>query len=247
MNSPFNAITSLNTSKNYKLVKSFEVSNKLEALGFELEKTSYINCKKPEKRGFQKHLMIFGHNGLVVNDENRLRLIVTNSHDKSTALVFSLGIYRSVCANGIVVGSTFFERRIAHNDRDIFRKIDETIEEFFIAAKRLKERIIALNNIYLNVIEISAVIKKLSEVRVGKPIDYIDERQFAPSRIGDEGNNAYVVFNRIQEVLTKKSVTFEIQENDKVIQLRTRPLRSSLKDLSINKELWTEFENYLAA
>ena len=118
-------------SAKYKFQSSTELINRICLHGFKLESTSYAEVYKPEKSGFQKHIMIFTNDDLRIDDENQIQLLVTNSHDRTSSLKFNLGIYRTVCANGLVVGETFFSDRIIHVGKDQFEdKLVAILDKF---------------------------------------------------------------------------------------------------------------------
>ena len=97
-----------NTSDNFKFQDSQVIINALQSSGFYLDDTSIGNPRKDENKGFQKHLMIFrsGWGETKIDDNNELTILVQNAHNGTSSVRFSIGIYRAVCANGLIVGDT---------------------------------------------------------------------------------------------------------------------------------------------
>ena len=62
------------------------------------------------RRGFQKHLLRFRRaEQMETLDEWNVELVLINSHDRGCAYQVHAGIYRRICANGLVMSSDSFE------------------------------------------------------------------------------------------------------------------------------------------
>jgi hypothetical protein len=56
------------------------------------------------RRGFQKHMLRFRRaEQMATLDEWNVELVLLNSHDRGCAYQLHAGIYRRICANGLVV------------------------------------------------------------------------------------------------------------------------------------------------
>src|ERR1039458_9428004 len=65
--------------------------------------------RKEERRGFQKHLIRFRRaEQMQTLDEWNVELVLVNSHDTGCAYQLHAGIYRRVCANGLVLSDLQF-------------------------------------------------------------------------------------------------------------------------------------------
>ncbi len=61
------------------------------------------------RRGFQKHLLRFRRaEQMETLEEWNVELVLVNSHDAACAYQLHAGLYRRVCANGLVIGTTTF-------------------------------------------------------------------------------------------------------------------------------------------
>jgi hypothetical protein len=157
-------IGSYNTSKAYKQLTTQNVIDQALTHGFTFQGSSAVKVKKKEKAGYQKHLAILEHSNFSFEDRN-LQLLIQNSHDKTSSLQFKIGIFEKVCANGIVVGTTFFEYRIPHVGNDFYNKVYEGL---VLAIKRmgeLKEKINSMSQVILDENKILELKTKVIELR----------------------------------------------------------------------------------
>jgi Domain of unknown function (DUF932) len=98
------------TSGRYRMVPTIEVVDLLADRGFHPVRASQGGANTNERLHVARHLIRFRHadylsgGRLAVGDEFP-ELILSNAHDGSAAYRFSSGIFRLVCANGMVVAS----------------------------------------------------------------------------------------------------------------------------------------------
>jgi len=200
-------------TKRYKQISSSNVIAFLETYGFSLKETSYAIPRDEAKRGYQKHLMIFEHPELFIDNENSLQLLITNSHDGSCSFRVNLGIYRTVCANGIVVGDQFFEERIRHIGDTFYTRLFDVLMAALKVAPKIKEIILKLKGIELTDEEIVSLGSKVARKRV--ELHHTDvlypQSVTEPQRRGDWSNDAYTVLNRLQEKVIRGGIKYRKQ------------------------------------
>jgi hypothetical protein len=79
---------------------------------------------KLEKQvGYQKHLVVFRNNDVVINgkdgDTVYPQILLTNSHDGKNSFSFQAGLFRMICENGLVIATKQFEAmKIRHMGYD---------------------------------------------------------------------------------------------------------------------------------
>jgi len=104
--------------------------------GFELENVVYPKTKKEGNDLFKKHIMVFQHSKpyeIEVNDKVKPRILITNSHDGTTAFRLQSGLLRLVCENGLVMMTNQNAMRIKHKgfDADLLNeKVIEMVQGF---------------------------------------------------------------------------------------------------------------------
>jgi len=243
-------------SKKYNFVDSQEVKTLIESSGFTHNTTSFANVRKKHKAGFQKHIMIFDHESFKIDDENSLQLLVTNSHDGSSSLSFNLGVFRTVCANGLVVGNSFEEVRIRHLkiNRGI---IEETLEKIAAKSSTFIELVKKMQNIKLEhsqVIELATRAQRLRlrDVKTHS-VDYTTILNV--KRQDDQGTDLWTHFNVIQESMIRGGIKYTFdskKKNDQgnVVEIRknntTREVKNFKEVEFLNKNLWDVAEKMAA-
>lgn len=245
---PTEALTpASSTSSRYTFGDSAHLIKHMLSIGYEHQGTSVAKVKNKENAGFQKHLMLFSNDALRIDDNNHMQIMVTNSHDGKSSLRINLGIYRTVCANGLVVGDTFTEYRIRHDRPTFLSDVNSAIEKIAACAPDIADKIRHMQNIKLSDETIEALKFDVAHALIDAPI--VDLTTMANvKRRGDKENNLYVVFNRLQESLIRGGISIkEEKEVDGVLQFksrRTRKVTSIDRQREINKELWNRINNF---
>jgi len=243
-------------SKKYNFINSQDIINQIVGNGFEHITTSFANTRKASKKGFQKHIMIFEHPKFLVDEGNKLQLLVTNAHDGSSSLKFNLGVFRTVCANGLVVGDSFHEVRILHSgiNRSIYTTV---LDDILKQSGNYVEMIRKMRSIQLTskqMVELKDVAAKLRFRDIGK-LKEVSSFQFLDfKRNEDSGTDLWTVFNVVQEKMIRGGIKYtytkdEIRDN-KVISITknstTRAIKNFKQVEQLNKQLWNIAEKLAA-
>src|SRR5438445_9289091 len=118
-----------NSNEKYRL---FETSHVVEALmqqGFLPVRAQQSRTRIEGKGDFTKHLLRFRHASMADSAVQSTvpEIVLINAHDGSSAYHLSLGLYRVICTNGLVVKSAGIEDiRVRHSGRESL--IQEVIE-----------------------------------------------------------------------------------------------------------------------
>jgi len=93
----------------YHFIPTIDVINEIKQHNLYPTSVQEASVKDESKDGYQRHLVRFRHFDDLLNPkENSVELLLFNSHDRSTAFSISAGIYRFVCANGLVIADSVF-------------------------------------------------------------------------------------------------------------------------------------------
>jgi hypothetical protein len=162
------------------------------------------------------------------------------------AFKFSVGIYRLVCSNGLVVADEeFSDFKIKHKGYT-FEELRGVVNE---AVADLPNRVQVLNEMKNRVLtkeEKSKLALDAMLIRAGiapgsekaKKFNYDDETIIDildPKRKEDEGDDLWRVFNVIQEKITQGD--FHAALSGAKVR-KVRKIKSFEKDLKVNKELF---------
>ena len=249
-----------NTSDNFKFQDSQVIINALQASGFYLDSSSIGNPRKDENRGFQKHLMIFrsGWTETKIDDGNELTILVQNAHNGTSSVRFSIGIYRAVCANGLIVGDTLHEYRVNHRGKDFERNIIEAIANVRHKFTDIKAVVHKMQNTELSYEDRRDLAFQAVKVRLGKQGKFLEKiylhtydtllKLLISRRLEDQPKDLYTVFNRIQENMMKGKIKYQKQLEDNTF--KTSSLRGIKKgsetDIKFNSGFWNEAMKYVA-
>jgi len=187
------------------------------------------------------------------NDNAFPRLILTNSHDGMQSFRFSVGIFRLVCSNGLIVADEkFSDFKIKHKGYT-FEELRNVVKQ---AVSDLPGRVKVMNNMRtrkLSTEEMNKLALDAMLLRAGinpnssKADDYeYDEETIEdilePKRDADKGNDLWTIFNVVQE----KIVNGEFHAALKGAKVRkVRKIQSFEKNIEVNKELFKLATSYL--
>jgi hypothetical protein len=197
-------------------------------------------CRTEARRGFQKHLLRFRlAEQMQTLDEWNVELVLLNSHDKGCAYQLHAGIYRRVCANGLVLSELSFEAiRFRHSGLqaeevvqasfrllDFVPRVGELVNRF--RARELEPR---------EALDLARHALRLrydsAETAPVEPETLLQTR-----RPEDEGRDLWRTMNCVGENLERGGVSD--WHKDRRGKLRSvRPLRGIDSKVSLNKGLW---------
>jgi len=119
-------------SDKYHFIPTIDDITKITEFGWHPVSVQEATVRDLDKEGYQRHLVRFRHFDDLLNpQENAVELLLFNSHDRTTAFSISAGIYRFVCANGLVIADSVFEsykiKHIRERDNDVATAIERIV------------------------------------------------------------------------------------------------------------------------
>tara|TARA_R110001592_G_scaffold183118_5_gene426695 strand:+ start:1195 stop:1992 length:798 start_codon:yes stop_codon:yes gene_type:complete len=228
------------TSDKYTHIPTSVVLDDMSKLGWGVVDVQQVKARKG--KGFQKHLIVFRNNDVVINGEGGdtvfPQILLTNSHDGKNSFTFTAGLFRMVCANGLVVSTEEFEnvkmRHMGYTFEDLQVKIKEMVE-------RLPLTVESMNKMQSTEIEEEQAVKFAKKALTTRftekqlKVFKIDLNELIkPTRMEDAGGNVWSVFNVVQEKLISGDFTYT--SGSKV--RKARQIKNFSQDLKVNKELF---------
>ena len=243
------APTNPKVSGKYLFVNTETIVDDLDKLGWKP-----VQAAQRKGRGkstiFSKHMVAFQNPDIMIKgkdgDDSFPRIIMTNSHDGMQAFKFSVGIFRLVCSNGLVVADEqFSDFKIKHKGYS-FEELRGVVNE---AVADLPNKVEVLNDMKQRILtkeEKSKLALDAMLIRAGivpgsekaKKFNYDDETIIDildPKREADKGDDLWRVFNVIQEKITQGD--FHAALTGAKVR-KVRKIKSFEKDLKVNKELF---------
>jgi hypothetical protein len=214
----------------------------LEARGFKTEKVVETKPRTALKVGFHKHMIRMSHQGLTLKNVNdsRPELVIVNSYDASTSLQFKIGVFRLVCANGLVVGNNIFDYRINHVG-DVQTKIKQAfelvLEKVPVVASEIEvmQSVTTTHAIQEHIIQAGLV---AMDFDADKSLNLKD--LFITRRNEDAVDSVWTFFNKIQENLIRYGIRYSSPDpvTGLMVKNRTRPIKSIDRQIKVNQALF---------
>src|SRR6056300_99443 len=171
------APTNPDVSSKYLFVNTETIIDDLEKLGWLPVQAAQRKARKKEGTIFSKHMVAFQNPDIMIKSEDGdnayPRILLTNSHDGMQAFKFSVGIFRLVCSNGLVIADEqFSDFKIKHKGytfeelRDVVRQAVEDLPNKVEVMNQMRKRTLTLeekNQLALDAMLIRAGIEPNSE------------------------------------------------------------------------------------
>ena len=225
-------------SEMYHFIPTIDVINEIKSHNWYPVNVQEASVRDLDKEGFQRHLVRFRHFDDLLNpSENAVELLLFNSHDRSTAFSISAGIYRFVCANGLIIADSVFEsykiKHIGNRENDVLTAINN-ITAF---KPQLEAKIHTLESITLSNAEKISFAKSAIPLRFNEHLEVDHHELLVPHRTEDEHNDLYTVLNVIQENLLRGNISGHNKETGR--RFTSREITSIGKDVDVNQGLWS--------
>ena len=238
-----------NTSEKYTHIPTDRVIQDMELLGWKVVDAKEVKARKDV--GFQKHLVVFRNNDVVINGEDGdtvyPQVLLTNSHDGKNSFTFTAGLFRMICENGLVVADTEFEDfKVRHMGYD-FETLQDTIKEIISNLDLTVESMNKMKETELNEEQMFNLAKSFLDLRIeGTNNKYMENAindVLDPQRSEDMGNGLWEVFNRVQENIIEGNFEY-ISPKGQIRQARI--IKNFKQDQDLNKKMFSKALEYVA-
>ena len=221
----------------YIQTPTIRVVEDLMNLGWEVTKVQEVKSRKYQ--GFQKHLIMFRNPNIIIRgangDDAQPQILLTNSHDGKAAFNFRVGIFRFVCSNGLVISDADFGVISIRHMNYTFESLQAKVAEMITKLPGLVNKINLFKTTVLTETQMTDFATKASALRTKKTVNIMDI--LTPTRTEDQGNDLWVVFNRVQEKILGGSYTSGGR--------KARSVKNFQQDIKINEQLFELAESYI--
>lgn len=242
-------------SERYGYVSTLEVLTALGREGFHPYSVTQAGSKDADKRAHTKHLVRLRHestSALAVNDRFH-EIVLLNSHDGTSSWQLFSGVFRLVCANGMIASDGGAERvRVSHTLSAIPKVVDGCVR-ILSEIPNTEERIhlLAGHELTRPQAEAFAAGALVARFDVETPSEApIKVAEVLSARRGaDRGRDAWSVLNVVQENLIKGGIGYrgEASATRRAPWMHTRPVNSADQDVKLNRALWAMMEHLVGA
>ena len=224
-------------SDKYHFIPTIDVIEEIRANNWYPVSVSEANVRDYDKQGYQQHLVRFRHfDDLLHEPENAVELLLFNSHDRSKSFSISAGIYRFVCANGLVIADSIFESyKIKHlGERE--NDVAQAVASITAIKPKLMQKIQMLESISLTQLEQESFARSSLSLRFDKHLEVDYKDILVPHRDEDTKDDLYTTLNVIQENLLRGNISGV--NNITGRRFTSREVTSIARDVDVNQGLW---------
>ena len=229
-----------NTSERYSHIPTYQIVEDMKVLGWEVVDVKEVKARK--NVGFQKHLVVFRNNDIVIDGKDGdtvfPQILLTNSSDGKNAFTFRAGLFRLVCENGLVISTQdFANMRIRHYGykfEDLKSTITNIVEKLPLTVASMNK----FKQIQLNKKQIIKLAKEALNIRFGE-VEMnritVDWNEFVkPTRREDEGTDLWSVFNVVQEKVLEGDFNYVAGNRSR----KARKIKNFNQDMELNSKLY---------
>lgn len=209
---------------------------------------AYRVASRGKRTGTGRHMVKFVNYDFMQEGKTEYpELLLTNSHDGTTAFKLDVGIFRLICSNGMVVKSQDFgSMRVRHYGYDFetikgaVNGLVEQIPDYLKQVDDMKEQKLEREQM-LEFARQAAMLRmtKVNETAIDEVVDVED--LLSADRKEDEGNGLWEVFNRLQEKVINGKFNYALGKKER----KARPVKGFKSQVKLNQDLWELASSYL--
>ena len=228
--------TKVNHAK-YNFVNTSDLLCTMESMGWSPSKITVMRKRNPDNLPYAKHIAVL-ENKAFSNGEFAKQIIITNSHDGSTGIRFDIGLLRFICANGLVVGSTFGGVSFRHVGANLKQAVSQAVDEITGHFKTIETTYQVMLNRPMLMPEINEFTTKAYLIRYGAytGLPVIPTGLDKVNRPEDSSNTLWHTYNRVQENLLKGNFKRNSVHTRTGLR-KARAVKVLSESMRINKEL----------
>lgn len=238
-------------SERYAYIPTVEVLNAMQREGFYPVQAVQSRSRVPGKADFTKHQIRFNHGDMTARavGDSLAQVVLTNSHDGTSAYQLDLGVFRLICLNGMMVSDGEFQTlKIPHTGKVTERVIEGSFQ-VIDDSKHIGERIEAFRALQLTAGEQHAFARSALQLRFdpeeGAQPPVTPEQVLRARRTDDVGSDLWRTFNRVQEGVIRGGQRYvrpgHRTEEGRYVAMRrmhTREVRGIDQNTNLNRALW---------
>ena len=229
----------LGITDRYVHVPTTQVIEDIQKLGWNPIEACQVNARK--RKGHQRHMIKFINPDFIVEGKDEYpELLLSNSHDGTTSFTLDIGIFRLICANGMVIKSQDFgSMKVRHYGYD-FKTISGAVKDLMVKIPGYLQQVEDMKQQKLEKDQMLDFARKAAMLRFAKSNEesiekIVDLSDFLEStRKEDDGNGLWEVFNgKFQYAFGKK-------------ERKARPVKGFKQQVKLNQDLWELASSYMS-
>ncbi|QQN35130.1 DUF945 domain-containing protein [Rahnella aceris] len=228
-------------SERYTYIPTISLLDNLRKEGFQPFFACQTRVRDNDKRDHTKHMLRLRREGQITGKEVP-EIILLNSHDGSSSYQMIPGMFRFVCCNGMVCGTSFGEVRVPHKG-DVVGQVIEGAYEVLGVFDKIDEKREAMQSITLSSPAQQAFAQAALSYRYGEDHQPVSGQQILTARRWeDKSDDLWTTYQRIQENMLKGGLSGRTAAGKRA---HTRAVKGIDGDIKLNRALWVLAENML--
>lgn len=223
-------------SDRYTYIPTIDVLEGLRREGFQPFMACQSKTRIEGKQEHTKHMLRLRHPSQIAASEAN-EIILLNSHDGTSSYQMLAGVFRFVCANGLICGETQADIRVRHSGNVIDNVIDgafRVLDDFeLVDSQRDGMKAITLAPAEQTAFARAALELKYDSAAAPAPIT--ENQVLSPRRAADSGADLWSTFNRVQEHVIRGGLQGRSATNKR---MTTRPVTGIDQGVKLNRALW---------
>jgi len=239
-------------SQKYAFIPTSKIVDLLQGEGWHAVHAVHASQSRAKTEGgreYVKHMLRFERENMNKSTLKEVgdvfpQIVLTNSHDGSSAFVFSAGLYRLACSNGLVVADTSANtqrvRHVGFKDSDVIEASYRIVEDL----PKIMNQVATYQSIEMKEDERVLLAAQAANYRWGEGSDYAKQytpQLLQPRRYGDGKTDLWTTFNVIQENIIKGGLRGHSATSRRV---KTKAVSGVGEDVKLNKALWEMTEHF---
>ena len=234
----FKTIPHESRSAKYAHIPTIYIVQHMSELGYGVVDAQAARVRKAHKYGFNTHIVKFQHfEAPIKHDGTVSQILLRNAHDGTRAVELFAGVFRFVCANGIVAYSKDYgSASLGHRGGNLWDRIKAAVNHIQTTTSAADRLIDGWFKQYLSYSQQLDFAHAALALRypIADKAPIVAGDLLEAKRIEDNGDNAWHVFNRVQEHLVRGG----LQGNATGKPRSVRRIRGADSDLRLNAQLW---------
>jgi hypothetical protein len=231
-------------SDRYAFIPTSEVLAKVADAGFLPYSVTQGGCRTEGKRDFTKHMVRLRHVDAQFDARGTVfEIILVNSHDGSTSFIAMGGIFRSVCANGMIASDGLVQSIRMHHKGDIAAQCIDGCIDILDNKDKVQDEIALFDSIELTRNEqqafaLSAMVAKFGD----DPKPFTSDKLLEVRRTNDARPSLWNTLNVVQENIIKGGTHYRTPAPNVrrgYANRTSRAVTSIDQSTNLNKALWT--------
>jgi len=236
-----------NVSEKYVHVPTINLIEDMAKLGWGVTDAKQVRSKKEGTTDHKKHLITFRNDNVVIASEDGEvvypQILLSNSHDGLSSFQFRAGLFRLVCTNGLIIATKEFGAMSIRHKGYSFDALKQTVMGLVEALPVTIETLNKFREVTLTEEQKAEFALAALGIRFGENgAEVTPEEILKPTRKEDEGNDLWVVFNVIQEKMSRGGFKYKASTGR---NKTARSIKNFNRDIELNEKLYQLAESYI--